>query len=260
VQDQISRISGLLTQEYGTASNIKSRVNRLSVLAAITSTQQRLKLYNRVPPNGLVLFVGTILTDEGKEKKVSFDFEPHKPINTYVILPRDKSMCSNVTNLQRSLYLCDNKFHTEALSELLESDSRFGFIVMDGNGTLFGTLAGNTRDVIHKFTVDLPKKHGRGGQSALRFSRLRDEKRHNYVRKVAELAVQHFITADKVNVTGLVLAGSADFKTELSQSDMFDQRLVAKVIKVVDVSYGGENGFNQVRYIRYMQPSYSYRS
>ena len=117
---------------------------------------------------------------------------------------------------------------------------------MDGNGTLFGTLSGNTRDVIHKFTVDLPKKHGRGGQSALRFSRLRDEKRHNYVRKVAELAVQHFITNDKVNVTGLVLAGSADFKTELSQSDMFDQRLVAKVIKVVDVSYGGENGFNQV--------------
>jgi peptide chain release factor subunit 1 len=100
--------------------------------------------------------------------------------------------------------------------------------------------------VIHKFTVDLPKKHGRGGQSALRFSRLRDEKRHNYVRKVAELAVQHYITNDKVNVTGLVLAGSADFKTELSQSDMFDQRLVAKVIKIVDVSYGGENGFNQV--------------
>ena len=117
---------------------------------------------------------------------------------------------------------------------------------MDGNGTLFGTLSGNAREVIHKFTVDLPKKHGRGGQSALRFSRLRDEKRHNYVRKVAELAVQHFIANDKVNVTGLVLAGSADFKTELSQSDMFDQRLVAKVIEIVDVSYGGENGFNQV--------------
>jgi peptide chain release factor subunit 1 len=145
------------------------------------------------------------------------------------------------------LYLCDNKFHTEALSELLEADSRFGFIVMDGNGTLFGILSGNTREVLHKFTVDLPKKHGRGGQSALRFSRLRDEKRHNYVRKVAELAVQHFITNDKVNVTGLVLAGSADFKTELNGSDMFDGRLAAKVIKVVDVSYGGENGFNQVR-------------
>ena len=38
--------------------------------------------------------------------------------------------------------------------------------------------------VLHKFQVDLPKKHGRGGQSALRFARLRMEKRHNYVRKV----------------------------------------------------------------------------
>jgi len=123
--------------------------------------------------------------------------------------------------------------------------NRFGFIVMDGNGALFGTLQGNTRDVLHKFTVDLPKKHGRGGQSALRFARLRMEKRHNYVRKVAETAVQLFLSNDKANVSGLILAGSADFKTELSQSDMFDQRLQAKIIKLVDVSYGGENGFNQ---------------
>ena len=63
---------------------------------------------------------------------------------------------------------------------------------------------------------------GRGGQSALRFARLRMEKRHNYVRKVAETAVTLFISNDKPNVCGLVLAGSADFKTELSQSDMFD--------------------------------------
>lgn len=92
----------MLGDEYGTASNIKSRVNRLSVLSAITSTQQvspkaenrscnknrancgsnltlvlvplpkmqRLKLYNKVPPNGLVLYCGTVLTDEGKEKQV----------------------------------------------------------------------------------------------------------------------------------------------------------------------------------------------
>lgn len=48
------------------------------------------------------------------------------------------------------------------------------------------------------------------------------EKRHNYVRKVAETAVQLYVANDKVNVAGMVLAGSADFKTELSQSDMFD--------------------------------------
>lgn len=41
----------------------------------------------------------------GKIKKVSIDFEPFKPINT-------------------SLYMCDNKFHTEALSDLLQDDDR----------------------------------------------------------------------------------------------------------------------------------------
>lgn len=225
-KDQISRVAKMLADEFGTASNIKSRVNRLSVLGAITSVQQRLKLYSKVPTNGLVIYCGTIVTEEGKEKKVNIDFEPFKPINT-------------------SLYLCDNKFHTEALSALLADDNKFGFIVMDGNGALFGTLCGNTRDILHKFTVDLPKKHGRGGQSALRFARLRLEKRHNYVRKVAETAVQLFITQDRPNVEGLILAGSADFKSELGQSDMFDQRLQNKVLKIVDVSYGGENGFNQ---------------
>lgn len=227
-RDQVSRVAKMLGDEYGTASNIKSRVNRQSVLAAITSAQQRLKLYSRVPPNGLVLYTGTVVTDDGKEKKVTFDFEPFRPINA-------------------SLYLCDNKFHTEALSELLESDDRFGFIVMDGNGTLYGTLSGSSREVVYKFSVDLPKKHGRGGQSALRFARLRMEKRHNYLRKAAELATHFFINpaTNQPNVVGLILAGSADFKTELGKSEMFDQRLQAKIIKSVDVSYGGESGFNQ---------------
>ena len=225
--EQVSKVSKMLTDEYGTASNIKSRVNRLSVLGAITSTQQRLKLYNRLPPNGLIIYCGTIITDAGKEKKVNYDFEPFKPINT-------------------SLYLCDNKFHTEALGELLEQDDKFGFLVMDGNGSLFGTLTGSNRQVLHKFSVELPKKHGRGGQSALRFARLRLEKRHNYLRKVAETAKQLYIPDGTVpNIKGLVLAGSAEFKTELSRSDLFDPRLKKIVIKMVDVSYGGENGFNQ---------------
>lgn len=143
-----------------------------------------------MPPNGLVVYCGTIVTEEGKEKKVNIDFEPFKPINT-------------------SLYLCDNKFHTEvrdftrilplifvleiivckcgywclrfaffhisyffslcysltqALTALLSDDSKFGFIVIDGSGALFGTLQGNTREVLHKFTVDLPKKHGTAAQ------------------------------------------------------------------------------------------------
>jgi hypothetical protein len=33
------------------------------------------------------------------------------------------------------------------LTALLADDNKFGFIVMDGNGALFGTLQGNTREV-----------------------------------------------------------------------------------------------------------------
>ncbi|KAM3706177.1 hypothetical protein ACJW31_03G133900 [Castanea mollissima] len=201
--DQLSRVTKMLGDEFSTASNIKSRVNKQSVLGAIKSAQQRLKLYNKVPPNGFVLYTGTIVTEDGKEKKVTIDFEPFRPINA-------------------SLYLCDDKFHTEVLNELLESDEKFGFIVMDGKGTLVGTLSGNTREILHK-------------------------KRHNYVRKAAELATQFFVNAStsQPNVSGLILAGSADLKTELSQSAMFDARLQAKILKVVDVSYGGVIGFNQ---------------
>ena len=44
-----------------------------------------------------------------------------------------------------------------------------------------------------------------------------------------------------MNVAGLLLAGSADFKTELSQSDMSGQRLQSKDLKLVDIPHGGEN-------------------
>jgi len=41
------------------------------------------------------------------------------------------------------------------------------------------------------------------------------------------------------------MAGSADFKTVIQQSDMFDKRLQEIVVATFDVSYGGENGLNQ---------------
>jgi len=227
-KQDINLTNKMLTEEASTASCIKSRVNRLSVLSAITSTQQRLKRYNRTPPNGLIVYCGEMLTPDGKEKKVTIDFEPFKPINT-------------------TMYMCDNRFHTEHLAQLLESDDKFGFLIMDGNGSLYGTVQGNHREILHKFSVDLPKKHGRGGQSALRFARLRLEKRHNYVRKVGELATGFFINHDRPNITGLIVAGSAEFKQTLTtDTDLFDPRLANILIPpLLDVSYGGEPGFNQ---------------
>lgn len=161
------------------------------------------------------------------EKKLICDFEPFKPINL-------------------SVYNCDSKFYLDDLKkELLINEPPFGFIVVDGNGALYATLQGNAREILNKFTVELPKKHHKGGQSSVRFARLREEKRHNYLRKVCEVAAQTFITDNQCNVSGLVLAGSADFKNDLNKTDMFDPRLLAKVVNIVDVSYGFENGLNQ---------------
>ena len=166
------------------------------------------------------------MDDNKTEKKITLDIEPFRPAQAF-------------------LYKCENKFHANCLNYLLEDDEKFGFIIVDGGGATFATLQGNVRNILHKITVELPKKHGRGGQSANRFARLREEKRHAYVKKVAELAVQNFITNDKPNVKGIVMAGSADFKTVIQESDLFDLRLRAVIVATYDVSYGGENGLNQ---------------
>jgi peptide chain release factor subunit 1 len=116
---------------------------------------------------------------------------------------------------------------------------------MDGNGVLFGTLQGNNREVLQRMSVQLPKKHGRGGQSAMRFARQRVEKRDAYIHRCCEMAVTHFITDDKINVKGLVFAGSAQLKNELAIAERFDKRLGCKILGIFDVSYGQDNGFSQ---------------
>ena len=225
-KDQISQFSKMLVDEVGKATNIKSRVTRQNVIDALTSTMEKLRLYNKTPLNGLVIFCGLVQMPTGGEKMIKIDLEPFKPINT-------------------SLYRCDNIFHTDELKSLLVDNDKFGFLIMDGNGSLFGLLQGNTKIILNQFKVNLPKKHSKGGQSANRFSRLVTESRHNYIRKVGEGLTKAFITNDVPNVKGLILAGSAEFKNKLQKSDLFDPRLAPIVMKVVDISYGGELGFNQ---------------
>ena len=92
---------------------------------------------------------------------------------------------------------------------------------------------------------DLATKTRKGGQSANRYARLREEQEAAYVKKCCELATQHFITADRPNVKGLVFAGSAHLKTDMHNSEHFDKRLRPIVLCTVDVSYGEDQGFNQ---------------
>ena len=63
-----------------------------------------------------------------------------------------------------------------------------------------------------KYFVDLPKKHGRGGQSSNRFANIRNEKRLIYTKRVAEEMKKVFITNNLPNVQGIIMGGYADFK------------------------------------------------
>ena len=119
-----------MTQELSGAENIKSRQTRQSVITAITSAREKLKLYKNIPTNGLVIFCGVILKEDGHtEKKIKHAFEPFRPINVFC-------------------YRCQNSFETEPLLSLLEDDDKFGFIIIDGNGVLFATLQGNNKEII----------------------------------------------------------------------------------------------------------------
>jgi len=109
------------------------------------------------------------MEDGHTEKKITYDLQPFRPAQAFS-------------------YSCQNTFNTDCMKYLLEDDEKFGFIIVDGSGALFATLQGNVRTVQQKISVELPKKHGRGGQSANRFARIREEKRGHYVTKVAELA------------------------------------------------------------------------
>lgn len=71
------------------------------------------------------------------------------------------------------------------------------------------------------------------------------EKRAAYVRKVCEAAVPCYIENDMPNVAGLIIAGYADFKNLVAESQFLDQRLKKKIVNIADISYGGEQGFNQ---------------
>src|SRR5947209_917266 len=77
---QLSQYIGMLTNEQRTASNIKSSVNKNAVLGCIASVKQKLQQYSRVPPNGLVIYAGTVITEDDKEKKLTMDIVPLKPV------------------------------------------------------------------------------------------------------------------------------------------------------------------------------------
>jgi hypothetical protein len=98
------------------SSLLNHQKNKIAVLNAIKNMLSRLDFYSEeVPPNGLFLFSGTVITQESEEKNVFVDFQPPKRVTSH-------------------MFVRDNRFVTFPLSAYLDSSHNFGFIASDENG------------------------------------------------------------------------------------------------------------------------------
>ncbi|KAL9652615.1 hypothetical protein ABK040_015578 [Willaertia magna] len=232
--------------------------NRQSVLTALKSALHRLKLFTKTPSNGLAVFSGMINSDliNFKDGFDDGDSLVGDDNNGNVSNQTLKKLCLVIEPpfhpIEHNLYYCDDRFHVDQLLNQLhdyECGKVFGFIIVNGQSCLFATLKGNHSKILHEFSVDLPKKHSKGGQSRERFARNREIARDAYLKEVAEKANHYFISQSQncALVDGIILAGSADLKNELltCQSDTLDYRLRNKVISTIDICYGGKMGLYQ---------------
>jgi len=223
---QISEVMNMLRDEYGTASNIKSTTTRKNVQDAIIKVQQRLKLFKKVPENGLVIFCGALPQNgAGSEKIETYVIIPPEPINIY-------------------LYRCDSRFHTEHLQEQLREKETYGILLIDASAATLATLQGRRLEIIRQVTSGVPGKTRAGGQSARRFERLREMRLQEYFRRVGEHANEAFLQLE--NLKGLIIAGPGPTKYDFEKGDYLNYMLKEKVIDIIDTAYVNEQGVKEV--------------
>jgi len=224
---QISEVSAMLKQEYGTAANIKSDTTRKNVQHAITKVTQRLKLFRKVPKNGLVIFCGAIPQNggPGSEKIETYVIKPPEPIQVY-------------------LYRCDSRFHTEYLKEFLTEKETYGIVVVDSGAATFATLRGRYLEIVREITSGVPGKFRAGGQSARRFERQREAKLLEYFKRVGKDANEIFLPIE--DLKGIIISGPGPTKNDFEKGDYLHYTLKDRVISTIDTAYVSEQGVEEV--------------
>lgn len=220
---QIHDVTSQLREEYGQAANIKSRVTRLSVQGSLESAMARLKLIPKAPPNGVVIFIGSVDAGANKTEMYSAAMEPPDPIVTY-------------------RYHCDSSFLLEPLEEMLADKKTFGLIVLDRREATIGILKGKYTEAVKHLTSTVPGKQRKGGQSSHRFQQLRLIAIHEFYKRVGESANEAFLAIDPKDLQGILIGGPSPTKEEFVEGGFLHHELQRKVIGTLDVSYTDESG------------------
>ncbi|MFB0502822.1 MAG: peptide chain release factor aRF-1 [Candidatus Bathyarchaeia archaeon] len=238
---QVSDVISMLKEEWGTASNIKSNTTRKNVQDAIVRVIQRLKLFRKVPENGLVIFCGAIPQNgPGSEKLETYVVIPLEPVRVY-------------------LYRCDSKFHIEHLQEFLKEKETYGIIVLDSSGASFATLRGRRLEIVRDITSGIPGKHRAGGQSARRFERLREARMFDFFKRIGSHADEIFLPIE--DLKGMMIGGPGPTKYDFEKGGHLNYMLKEKIIETIDTAYTGEHGVEEIvekapeilKHVRYVE-------
>ncbi|MEI2761209.1 peptide chain release factor aRF-1 [Methanothrix soehngenii] len=224
---QISDVTSQLREEYGQASNIKSRVTRLSVQGSLESAMSRLKLIPKPPENGVVLFIGSVDIGANRTELFSAALEPPDPIVTY-------------------RYHCDSSFYLEPLEEMLADKRTFGLIVLDRREAAIGLLKGKYIESLKTLTSTVPGKQRKGGQSSHRFQQLRLIAIHDFYKRIGESANDAFLPIDPKDLEGILIGGPSPTKEEFVEGGFLHHELQRKVLAALDVSYTDESGLYEL--------------
>ncbi len=215
----------MLRQEYGTASNIKSKSTKKNVVDAIEKVLQRLRLFKAPPENGLVIFCGAIPQNgAGSEKIETYVLEPPEPISLYY-------------------YRCDQRFHIEPLEEMLKERDTYGIVTVDGSEATIATLRGRTLEIVKNITSGLPGKHDAGGQSQRRFERNREMEVNEYYKRVGGYIDDIFLPIP--DLKGIIFGGPGPTKDDFQKGEYTHYTLRDKALATVDTSYTGEYGVKE---------------
>ncbi|MEM3372889.1 MAG: peptide chain release factor aRF-1 [Candidatus Anstonellales archaeon] len=215
-------MSNKLKNEYGQASNIKSKSTRKNVQEALEKIINHLKIYRETPSNGLAIFCGNISKDESKTDIKLFSVEPYMPIKI-------------------TTYRCDSTFFTEPLEEIFEEKDSYGIVVMDGKEATIAKVIGTDIRILKKLNSTAHSKIRKGGQSANRYARLIEESIEKYYQRIGEAMDELLLSKD---IKGILVGGPGPAKEDFLKMKPFNYQ--HKIIGVVDTGYTDEQGVKEV--------------
>jgi len=218
----IADVANQLKSELSQASNIKSKQTRTSVIAGLEAILQRLKYYRKPPEHGMVILSGNIDLGGGRQKQITEIIEPPEPVPLYK-------------------YHCDSSFYLGPLREMLKEKKIYGLIVIDRREATVGILKGKRIEVLSYTSSMVPGKHRQGGQSSVRFERLREIAIHEFYKKVADKASEALLPHLK-DLVGVLIGGPSPTKEEFYSGEYLHHELQRRVIGLFDVSYTDESG------------------